>query len=134
MSERFPEEYTLYTYGISYKETGDGVCWSPKGTMLLVFGGIGVQVYDAATWKQLHKFNDPNFYCGDCRISPDEKCIASAGASKAVTIRKLPSLEICHTFQEKGFTAALCFDDKGERIAFRYPHPPVCLLGWLPAA
>jgi WD40 repeat protein len=110
---------------LSFVSACDGVRWSPGGTWLLAFGAFGVALFDGATFEPACEFEDKARYTGDCHIDSDEQYIASAGASNAVTVRKLPSpgsasgqLEVAHTFQERGFTAGLCFDTTGRRIAF----------------
>eukprot|EP01051_Picozoa_sp_SAG22_P011353 SAG22_NODE_1083_length_5646_cov_8.060934_2_plen_445_part_00 len=102
----------------------DGAHWSPDGSRFVCHGGFGAKVYDTSSWKETHSLMDPNFYIGDCRAAPATTGrIATCGASTAVIVRELSAgggeREVVK-YQEPGFTASLCFDPTGERLAYSY--------------
>ena len=112
---------------LAFKGGCDGVRWSPAGSYLVAWGGFGAKVFDTASFNEIATISDPNYYVGDCIVSPDEKLIATCGASAQVNLRRLPnpSEEPLVSIQEDGFTAAVCFnpvspDGSSDQIQIAY--------------
>jgi hypothetical protein len=120
---------------LDFKKPCDGIHWSADGRTLVAHGGFGAKVFDATTFEETHSFVDKNWYVGDCRLSADGRLVASCGASAAVTVRALPTAmaaftpeqteesfgpPLCKFDHKAGFTASVCFDAAGERVAYCY--------------
>ena len=101
-----------------------GVSYSTDGSRLLVFGGYPkacVKTYDAATGQWLCSFLYNEGEEGNIHhavVDPLGKWLVTTGWNKCAVVKDLVSGETVHTLHDCCRTQGLCFDEKGDRLAY----------------
>jgi WD40 repeat protein len=95
-----------------------GLCWSPGGDLLLVWGSFGSAVFDAAGAK-LKVLSDGEdgvaVYCA--AFSADGARLATTGGSNKILVRNVGTWEVAHALPIGGAGFSVCFDPAGECVA-----------------
>jgi hypothetical protein len=93
-----------------------GLCWSPGGDILLVWGGFGLAVFDAAGAKQKVLSDEGQTVIG-AAFSADGARLATAGASNKILVRDTATWDVTHALPLGFGCGSPCFDPEGEFVA-----------------
>ena len=117
----FAQDYTQWSLPEGAKaRIGKGtiseIAYSPDGTRLAVAGGIGVWLYDTATYQELALFTGHT--SNSVSFSPDGNTIASAGWDNTVRLWDVVSGNLIHTLTgHTGRVESVSFSPDGNKIA-----------------
>jgi hypothetical protein len=90
-----------------------GLCWSPSGDILLVWGGFGSAMFDAAGAKLKVLSADEPSGAG-AAFSADGARLATTGNSKKILVRDVATWEVTHTLLRGAGTGyAVCRRGRG---------------------
>jgi WD40 repeat protein len=93
-----------------------GLCWSPGGELLLVYGTFGTAMFDTVGAK-LRVLSDAGQIVFCVAFSADGARLATAGASDKIYVRNTVTWEVTHELPMGDACYALCFDPTGECVA-----------------
>jgi WD40 repeat protein len=94
-----------------------GLCWSPSGDLLLVWGAFGTAIFDAAGAKLKVLSDEVYDVVYDAAFSADGARLATVGEGK-VLVRDVASWdEVAHALPLGGAGWSVCFDPVGECVA-----------------
>ena len=94
-----------------------GVKYSPDGTLLMVFGGWGLTIYNTKDGKIYNNTKD-GFYVNNAAIDSQSRWLATTGDAGTGYIFDLKTMEVLHDLESQESVQGLTFDDDGKRLAY----------------